>query len=158
MRIAFDNATISWSSKPSSSSTNSPASSISDNTGLESDVFIIKDINAHFPNDKLSLICGATGAGKSLLLLSLLGETVVLEGSVECPRAPVTEDVSFDFSIPNFISEEDWILDHSLAYVSQTGEIIIVIKIIFGDTVKANYHFLYYYYYYYSLAPKCIYS
>ncbi|KAI7849482.1 P-loop containing nucleoside triphosphate hydrolase protein, partial [Circinella umbellata] len=121
VRIAFDNATISWSFKPSSSSTNSPASSISDNTGLESDVFIIKDINAHFPNDKLSLICGATGAGKSLLLLSLLGETVVLEGSVECPRAPVTEDVSFDFSIPNFISEEDWILDHSLAYVSQTA-------------------------------------
>ncbi|KAG2227320.1 hypothetical protein INT45_004275 [Circinella minor] len=121
VRIAFDNATLSWSSKPSSSSTNSPASSISNNTGLESDVFMLKDINAHFPNDKLSLICGATGAGKSLLLLSLLGETVVLEGSLECPRAPVTEDVSFDFSIPKSIPEEDWILDHSLAYVSQTA-------------------------------------
>ena len=100
-----------------------------------------KDINVHFPNDKLSLICGPTGAGKSLLLLSLLGETVVLEGSLECPRSSVTEDVSFDFSIPKSIPEEDWILDHSLAYVSQTGKIIIAmtLMLIFGSILESNY-------------------
>ena len=92
---------------------------------------MIKDINVHFPNDKLSLICGPTGAGKSLLLLSLLGETVVLKGNLECPRAPITDDVSFDFSIPKSIPEESWILDHSLAYVSQTGKIIIAMTLMF---------------------------
>ncbi|KAI8149056.1 P-loop containing nucleoside triphosphate hydrolase protein [Fennellomyces sp. T-0311] len=120
VKIAFEDATISWSSKPVEEQS-SAVSSGSDDTRLDTDAFMIKDINIHFPNGKLSLICGSTGSGKTLLMLSLLGETVVLKGSIECPRAPIAEEVSFDFTTANSIPEEDWILEHGLAYVSQTA-------------------------------------
>ncbi|ORY91324.1 P-loop containing nucleoside triphosphate hydrolase protein [Syncephalastrum racemosum] len=118
VRVGFNNATVTWSAPVDSSS----ESSSSETTQLgSSDVFTIRDINLQFPNNELSLICGATGSGKSLLLLSLLGETVVTKGSVSCPRAPIVEDVSADYGAPQEIPEENWILDHALAYVSQTA-------------------------------------
>lgn len=119
VRVGFNDATVTWSASVDSSS----ESSSSEATQLgNSDVFTIRDINLQFPNNELSLICGATGSGKSLILLSLLGETVVTKGTVSCPRAPIVEDVSADFGTPKEILEENWILDHALAYVSQTGK------------------------------------
>ncbi|KAG0018663.1 hypothetical protein BGZ81_010115 [Podila clonocystis] len=56
--------------------------------------FKLKNINADFPVGKLSLIVGATGAGKSALLLALLGELERVGGSVYLPRLDYTQGSS----------------------------------------------------------------
>ncbi|KAI8975591.1 hypothetical protein BDF20DRAFT_617319 [Mycotypha africana] len=107
--------------------------------------FILRDLNIQFPNNELSLISGATGSGKTLMLLALLGEAVILKGKALCPRVPVLslvhdEDndaytastnssntcrtgstVTSGASENNYIlKEEAWISRNALAYVSQT--------------------------------------
>lgn len=121
VKIGFDNATVTWTTS-SNNSEESQSSSSSQDTYAGSDGFILKDVNLDFPNDKLSLICGKTGSGKSLLLLGLLGEAMVTKGKVHCPRAPIATTVSANFHILENIPEEEWILEHSLAYVAQTGK------------------------------------
>ncbi|ORX49049.1 P-loop containing nucleoside triphosphate hydrolase protein [Hesseltinella vesiculosa] len=83
--------------------------------------FVIKDLNITFPNDKLSVVCGATGSGKTLLLLSLLGESVLQSGEAHFPRVPIADTVTDDYVLDASIKEEDWILSHSVAYVAQTA-------------------------------------
>lgn len=87
----------------------------------EADTFILHNLDAHFPNGKFSVICGATGSGKTLMMLSLLGETVLLEGESFCPRTAVSDTLETDVEIPANITRKDWILDHAVAYVSQTA-------------------------------------
>ncbi|KAG0040947.1 hypothetical protein BGZ82_005498 [Podila clonocystis] len=48
--------------------------------------FKLKDITLEFPVGKLSVIVGATGSGKSALLLALLGELERVEGNMYLPR------------------------------------------------------------------------
>lgn len=92
------------------------------NTYQEADTFILHNLDAHFPNGKLSIICGATGSGKTLMMLSLLGETVLLQGESFCPRTAVVSDtLEPTVVIPPNITRKDWILDHAVAYVSQTA-------------------------------------
>lgn len=87
----------------------------------EADTFVLHNLDAHFPNGKFSIICGATGSGKTLMMLSLLGETVLLEGESFCPRTAVSDTLETDVQIPANITRKDWILDHAVAYVSQTA-------------------------------------
>ncbi|KAI8835590.1 hypothetical protein BJ741DRAFT_607321 [Chytriomyces cf. hyalinus JEL632] len=49
--------------------------------------FKLADMDIEFPSSKLSVVVGATGAGKTSLILSLLGETTRLSGTRECPNA-----------------------------------------------------------------------
>ncbi|KAF9277661.1 hypothetical protein BGZ74_003281, partial [Mortierella antarctica] len=56
--------------------------------------FKLKNINADFPVGKLSVIVGATGSGKSALLLALLGELERIGGSVYLPRLDYTQESS----------------------------------------------------------------
>ncbi|KAI0366584.1 multidrug resistance-associated ABC transporter [Pilatotrama ljubarskyi] len=42
--------------------------------------FELKDINIRFPERKLTVVTGATGSGKTALLMALLGELTMLEG------------------------------------------------------------------------------
>lgn len=108
--LSFDKATIGW-----------KASSITSDADTTEDSFILKEITAKFPNDQLSLISGATGAGKTLMLLGLLGEAVLLDGHVACPRVPLADTIESDIGAATAdIDPEDWILDRALAYVSQT--------------------------------------
>lgn len=87
----------------------------------EESSFILKEIDAQFPADELSLISGATGSGKTLMLLGLLGEAVLIDGEVKCPRVPLAETISSEFDeLSEDIDPNDWILDRKLAYVSQT--------------------------------------
>ncbi|KAF1804752.1 hypothetical protein V8B55DRAFT_1497484 [Mucor lusitanicus] len=87
----------------------------------EADTFVLHNLDAHFPNGEFSIICGATGSGKTLMMLSLLGETVLLEGESFCPRTAVSDTLETDVEIPANITRKDWILDHAVAYVSQTA-------------------------------------
>lgn len=121
VKIGFDNATVAWTASFNNNE-ESQSSSSSQDTCAGPDGFILKDVNLHFPNDKLSLICGKTGSGKSLLLLGLLGEAMVTKGKVHCPRAPIATTVSANFHVLDDIPEEEWILEHSLAFVAQTGK------------------------------------
>ncbi|KAI8576230.1 hypothetical protein K450DRAFT_302879 [Umbelopsis ramanniana AG] len=123
-QVGLSNATITWPSnnvESVSDAQNGAGSSASSTTAKNSEGFILKDVSIDFPNGKLSIICGSTGAGKTLLMLSLLGETTVLNGQVFCPRQPIADDVdeagNGDIEIP----DEDWILEHSVAFVSQTA-------------------------------------
>lgn len=94
-----------------------PASSCSDDTG-----FFIKHVNLEFPHGELSLISGKTGAGKSLLLTSLLGETTIVQGYVDCPRAPLICDHDAPMVSSSIDQDDDaWIVDHAVAYVAQSG-------------------------------------
>jgi ATPase subunit of ABC transporter with duplicated ATPase domains len=61
--IRFQHASFSWSSS-------------------SGDRFTLGPLDIAFPHGKLSIVCGATAAGKSTLLLSLLGETSCLSGQV----------------------------------------------------------------------------
>ncbi|KAI9018109.1 P-loop containing nucleoside triphosphate hydrolase protein [Phycomyces nitens] len=120
--IGFRDATVAW--KPASESTTAALASQDGSdagTHVESDSFVLKDLSAEFPANELSLICGSTGSGKTLLMLSLLGEATLLQGQVMCPRSAVTDSVSSEFTLDKDIPQEDWILERSVAYVSQTA-------------------------------------
>ncbi|CAO3650097.1 unnamed protein product [Cunninghamella blakesleeana] len=143
--IGFKNATVAYnvqeiittsSSSPQLPSSTLPLSSLSlydsnaktlvtSNINEEennSDGFVLKDLNLEFPNGDLSIICGKTGSGKSLMMLSLLGEAFVLKGRVFCPRSNIADSVSEDYKlIEEYIAEENWILNHAVAYVAQTA-------------------------------------
>ncbi|KAF9319714.1 hypothetical protein BG006_002943, partial [Podila minutissima] len=54
--------------------------------------FKLQNINVDFPVGKLSVIVGATGSGKSALLLALLGELDRVEGNVYLPRLDSEKD------------------------------------------------------------------
>ncbi|KAI8969939.1 hypothetical protein BDF20DRAFT_915834 [Mycotypha africana] len=150
VNIGFRNATVSWVDVPhfyedeedvleptpssnvdnnllalptSATPLTASSSTIHSSNFEDADTFILHDLNARFPNGELSIICGATGSGKSLMMLSLLGETVLLEGESFCPRTPVADTLEPDFDSTSTarISQKDWILDHAVAYVSQTA-------------------------------------
>ncbi|KAH8928683.1 P-loop containing nucleoside triphosphate hydrolase protein [Atractiella rhizophila] len=68
-RIEFRNATFSY--------------------GKAEDSFTLKDINVAFPQERLSIICGASGSGKTSLMLALLGELLKQEGEVLLPNEQI---------------------------------------------------------------------
>ncbi|OAD04478.1 hypothetical protein MUCCIDRAFT_140453 [Mucor lusitanicus CBS 277.49] len=108
--IGFRNATLGWSKLR-----------YTDNTEISTSSFILKDLDIEFPPNELSLISGATGSGKTLLMLGLLGEAIILKGTAHCPRQAVVDTVSDDFVTSKDIDPKDWLLSYALAYVSQTA-------------------------------------
>ncbi|OJJ45815.1 hypothetical protein ASPZODRAFT_98737 [Penicilliopsis zonata CBS 506.65] len=48
--------------------------------------FRLRDLHIRFQPNSLNVVTGPTGCGKTTLLLSLLGETVLEKGSATCPR------------------------------------------------------------------------
>ncbi|CAO3626391.1 unnamed protein product [Cunninghamella blakesleeana] len=118
--IGFKDATIGFKlpkTAPSSESESDDRTATSE----DNDGFILKELNLEFPNNEFSIICGQTGSGKTLMVLSLLGEAVILEGKAFCPRSGVADIVSDDFKLADHIAEEDWILNNAVAYVAQTA-------------------------------------
>ncbi|KAI8879095.1 P-loop containing nucleoside triphosphate hydrolase protein [Backusella circina FSU 941] len=114
IKVGFKDATIGWSKENYKDNANEQ-----DEEGSKS--FILKDLNIEFPKNQLSLISGSTGAGKTLMMLTLLGESVLLDGEVFCPRQEVSDIVTCDFAAPEKIDPKDWILPYAVAYVSQTA-------------------------------------
>lgn len=109
--IALQNATITWPQDRvrGASATPSVAST-------PKQKFALLDLSIDFPLGELSLICGKLGSGKSLLLLSLLGEADVLAGQLTCPRSPPDAIASFAGKI---VPEEEWVVQGICAYVPQ---------------------------------------
>jgi ABC-type multidrug transport system fused ATPase/permease subunit len=48
--------------------------------------FRLQDVSVSFVENALNVVTGPTGSGKTSLLLSLLGETILESGTVTCPR------------------------------------------------------------------------
>jgi len=78
--------------------------------------FALRDVNADFPLGELSVISGPTGSGKSLLLLSLLGESEILHGEIVGPRSPAN---ALDEAKISNLGPHNWVQDHLCAYVPQ---------------------------------------
>lgn len=95
--ISYEDASITW---PSDSESSRP------------DRFILSNVNISFPAKELSVISGKTGAGKSLLLSSVLGEAELLSGTVKVPR--LTEK-RYDHKA----NKSNWIVDSAIAFVAQ---------------------------------------
>lgn len=71
-KIALEHATLTWGAKSDSSKT-------------ASKTFRLIDMNIDFVVGKLNVIAGATGSGKTSLLMALLGEMQLLDGLVHIP-------------------------------------------------------------------------
>ena len=98
-KVSFENVTIAWPS---------------DDVEKEEDHFRLRNVTLSFPNHELSVVSGKTGSGKSLLLASILGETDVLSGTIQVPRAPPPEERYDAQAMPN-----DWCIDAAIAFVAQ---------------------------------------
>ncbi|KAG2235533.1 hypothetical protein INT48_003096 [Thamnidium elegans] len=120
IKVGFVDATVSW----PQSETTIPSE---DDATVVNSTFMLQDLNITFPANQISLICGSTGSGKTLLMLSLLGETETKSGTVFCPRSPffsTLDNSTATTSIQNVSDQtipEDWILPYAVAYVSQTA-------------------------------------
>lgn len=98
--ITFENASVAW---PSDSEEEEP------------DRFILRNINIKLPRNELTVVFGPTGAGKSLLLASILGEAELITGKITVPKAP-----SVEARHDHKVNKNDWIIDSVIAYVAQT--------------------------------------
>jgi len=74
--IVFDNARFSWPITPSK------CGSTTQSIGSP---FEFKDVNLRIPASKLTIVYGNTGGGKSLMLTAMLGEALLLNGTIEAP-------------------------------------------------------------------------
>lgn len=100
--IGFQDATLSWNS-------------------LSKADFKLRDVNIEFKPGKLNVIIGPTGAGKTSLLLGLLGEMDLISGKVFLPGIIPRDDL-----IP-----DDSGLTESVAYCSQSAWLL-------NDTIRGN--------------------
>ena len=97
--ISFTDASIAWPSD--------------EKTGDEGQ-YRQNHLNLEFPKNELSVICGKTGSGKSLLLASIIGEADILNGTIELPPRAIADE-RYDERAQG----ANWYLDGSIAYVAQ---------------------------------------
>ncbi len=107
-KIGFQNATFTWGGKGSHTD--------------GSTAFRLIDMEIKFRVSQLNIIAGPTGSGKTSLLMALLGEMSLLDGSVYLPGGHSREDLR-----PN--SETGF--TESVAYCAQQAWLV-------NDTIKQN--------------------
>ncbi|KZT70050.1 P-loop containing nucleoside triphosphate hydrolase protein [Daedalea quercina L-15889] len=111
--ITLQNATITWPQDRARGGSATPSAA-----STPKQKFVLLDLSIDFPLGELSLVCGKLGSGKSLLLLSLLGEADVLAGQLTCPRSPPDSIASFAGKV---VPEEEWVVQGICAYVPQSA-------------------------------------
>ncbi|KAJ2652715.1 hypothetical protein IWW40_000826 [Coemansia sp. RSA 1250] len=87
--IGFANATLKW------STTN--------------DAFKLTNVNVLFPQNKLTVIGGPTGSGKSSMLAALVGEMFLQSGQVYIPTCQVNPTQGTTIAEIAYISQEAWL-------------------------------------------------
>ena len=115
--VVLRNATITW---PSSSAV---LTTTNGGAATPRRAFLLMDMSLDFPPGKLSLICGPTGSGKSLLLLALLGEADVLTGQLLCPRSAPNSIPAYqhDAEQRHMNTPASWVRPGQSAYAPQTA-------------------------------------
>ena len=101
--LGFDNGTFSWGRK-------------------DSDDFKMIDLDMRFKIGQMNVIIGPTGSGKTSLLMALLGEMTLLEGSVYLPGGRSREELRLD---------PETGLTESVAYCAQQAWLL-------NGTIKEN--------------------
>ena len=107
--IGLDEATLTWDGKNARTKEGSSA-------------FQMIGMNIRFHVGRLNIIAGPTGSGKTSLLMALLGEMTLLEGTVYLPGGRSREDLSRD---------PETGLTESVAYCAQQAWLV-------NDTIKQN--------------------
>ncbi len=107
--IGFEKATFSWGGQNSQHEDGSTA-------------FRMIDMSIRFQVGRLNIVAGVTGSGKTSLLMALLGEMTLINGSVYLPCGRSREDIK-----PN----PETSLTESVAYCAQQAWLI-------NDTIKQN--------------------
>ena len=107
--IGFDKSTLTWGGKDTRNDKGNTA-------------FRLIDINIRFQVGRLNIIAGPTGSGKTSLLMALLGEMTLMEGSVYLPGGYSREVLQ-----PNLETG----LTESVAYCAQQAWLV-------NDTIKQN--------------------
>ncbi|CAO3679116.1 unnamed protein product [Umbelopsis ramanniana] len=113
VRIGLENARVSWTGVHDEEKDDGVISP----SGADKS-FVMQNITVEFPIGELSIICGSTGAGKTLLMMGLLGEAYISNGTLYCPRTPISDDNAPE-DMNASISDENWTVEDSIAYVSQ---------------------------------------
>ena len=106
--IQLENATVSW-PKAGPSDEGLAAGDQAESHSM------LNDISLSFPTEKLSVITGKTGSGKSLLLAAILGEVKLLSGNIKVPTPPPASETA-----PTYIPASEWVIPSLAAFVSQT--------------------------------------
>lgn len=114
-RISLDKATLTWGSSGKGKSGSATASAL--------DAFRLINVDVNFRIGRLNIIAGPTGSGKTSILMALLGEMNLLEGSVSLPGG--TSDRA-DLRVDMVTS-----LTESVAYCAQEAWLV-------NDTIKEN--------------------
>ncbi|KAM0756050.1 P-loop containing nucleoside triphosphate hydrolase protein [Meredithblackwellia eburnea MCA 4105] len=83
--------------------------------------FELQDLSLRFPVGDMSLVCGALGSGKTLLLLTLLGEADVLAGQVVCPRSSPDAIALPNIEWDSILTEDNWVQPNRTAFVPQSA-------------------------------------
>ncbi|ORX41111.1 hypothetical protein BD324DRAFT_613230 [Kockovaella imperatae] len=102
-KIGFVNATLKWNSgtqkqeaaskDKSKKKGQSPLPSQEESTANgDNEVFHLSNLNVNFPIGKLTCITGPTGSGKTAILVALLGEMELIEGSSSLPKDTMRVD------------------------------------------------------------------
>ncbi|KAJ1026937.1 hypothetical protein NDA16_002230 [Ustilago loliicola] len=121
-RIELRDAEISWPIEGDSIHTSTAAG-----TGGGNGAFTLSITNAAFETGAINLVCGKIGSGKTLLLLSLLGEAQLNSGSIECLRSHPAATL-FASRLPS----RTWYIDPTLtAYAPQR-------PFLFNSTLRSN--------------------
>ena len=107
--IGFEKATFSWGGKDARNTDGSTA-------------FRMIDMNIKFDVGQLNVVAGPTGSGKTSLLMALLGEMALLQGSVHLPGGECWEDLRPD---------PETGLTESVAYCAQQAWLV-------NGTIKEN--------------------
>ncbi|KAM0789106.1 hypothetical protein ACM66B_003161 [Microbotryomycetes sp. NB124-2] len=120
-RIAFNSATVTWPRQAEDASTKDADTAPSGTLTPAPRGFELQDIDAMFPIGEMSLICGSLGAGKTLMLLALLGEADVLAGQVICPRSQPDAIALPNIDWDSYLTADNWIKPGLAAFVPQSA-------------------------------------
>ncbi|KAL2002465.1 hypothetical protein VTN02DRAFT_6732 [Thermoascus thermophilus] len=111
-RIGLEKATLTWDVSKGPSHNRS--------TESVSDAFRLINIDVFFHVGKLNVVAGATGSGKTSLLMALLGEMKLLEGAVHLPggtgnRAmlPLDPETGLSESVA-YCAQEAWLVNDTI--------------------------------------------
>ncbi|KAL9586159.1 MAG: hypothetical protein Q9212_001080 [Teloschistes hypoglaucus] len=107
--IGFENATLTWGSKDTA-------------PDGETQAFRMLDLSIKFSIGNLNLVVGPTGSGKTSLLMALLGEMTLVQGSVYLPGGR-SKDI--------LLEDAETGLTESVAYCAQQAWLV-------NDTIEQN--------------------